>query len=79
MDVNTTILNYIERTDTITWHSCSDQRVFQADLPSRLGVRDIPFYVLTDTLANIIASGNDWQKDIEPSLGVITKKKEEKK
>lgn len=78
MDVNTTILNYIERTDSITWYSCNDQRVFQADLPSRLGIRDLPFYVLTDTLSNIIASGNDWQKDIEPSLGTITKEKETK-
>jgi hypothetical protein len=29
-------------------------------------------------MSNIIASGNDWQKDIEPSLGTITKEKETK-
>lgn len=68
MDVNTTIIDYIERTDTITWHSCSYQKVFQSDLVSRLGIRDIPFFLLTDTANRIIASGVDWQKDIEPIL-----------
>lgn len=72
MDVNATILDYIERTDTITWHSYSDRLAFQSDLASRLGIRDIPFYILADTSCCIIATGNDWQKDIEPHLKRIT-------
>jgi hypothetical protein len=39
-----------------------------AELPSRLGVRDIPYYVLTDTTNRIIASGSDWKNDMEPVL-----------
>lgn len=71
MDVNATILEYIERTDTITWHSYSDRKAFQSDLASRLGIRDVPFFVLTDTACRIIATGADWKKDIEPHLTSI--------
>lgn len=72
MDVNATILDYIERNDSITWHSYCDHKAFQSDLASRLGIRDIPFYILADTSCHIIATGNDWQKDIEPHLKLIT-------
>lgn len=68
MDVNDNILGYIERTDTITWHSYCDQKAFLSDLPSQLGVRDLPLFVLTDTCSRIIAVGSNWNKDIEPTV-----------
>lgn len=68
MDVNNNILGYIERTDTITWHSYCDQKAFLSDLPSQLGVRDLPLFVLTDTCSRIIAVGSNWNKDIEPTV-----------
>ena len=68
MDVNDNILGYIERTDTITWHSYCDQKAFLSDLPTQLGVRDLPLFILTDTCSRIIAVGNDWNKDIEPTV-----------
>lgn len=77
LDVSKTILEYIERTDSILWYSYNDQNLFQADLPSRLGIRDIPYYILTDTTNHIITSGGDWAKDIEPSLKLITSPKDE--
>lgn len=77
MDVNATILAYIERTDSITWHSYADQQVFQSPLASKLGIRDIPYYILTDTTSTIIASGKDWKTDIEPYLPLITSPQEE--
>lgn len=73
LDVGDNVLNYIERNDTVTWHSYCDQKAFQSDLVSRLGIRDIPFYILADTAACIIAAGRDWQKDIEPALTDIIK------
>lgn len=73
LDVGDNVLNYIERTDTVTWHSYCDQKAFQSDLVSRLGIRDIPYYILTDTTARIITAGKDWQKDIEPALAEIIK------
>lgn len=82
MDVNNNIVGYIERTDTITWHSYSDQKAFLSELPSRLGIRDIPFFILTDTCSQIIAVGSDWQKDIEPTLKehiITTKEKDTNK
>lgn len=68
MDVGGNVLNYIERTDTITWHSYCDQMAFQSELVTNLGIRDIPYYILTDTTARIICAGGDWQKDMEPAL-----------
>lgn len=68
LDVNSSALDYIERTDSITWHSYNNKNLFMAELPSRLGVRDIPYYVLTDTTNRIIASGSDWKNDMEPVL-----------
>lgn len=68
MDVNTNIVDYIERTDSITWHSCNYPEIFQAELPSRLGIRSVPYFILSDTANHIIATGSDWKKDIEPSL-----------
>ncbi|MBO5794272.1 MAG: redoxin domain-containing protein [Bacteroidaceae bacterium] len=77
IDLNTNILDYVERTDTITWHSCHAPTLFQSELPSRLGIRDIPYFILTDTATRIICTGSDWQKDIEPALTEITSPKEE--
>lgn len=68
LDVNSSALDYIERTDSITWHSYNNKNLFMAELPSRLGIRDIPYYVLTDTTNRIIASGSDWKNDMEPVL-----------
>ncbi len=73
MDVNASILGYLERSDSITWRSYGDRKAFQSELAVRLGIRDIPYYVLTDTSLCIIATGTDWQKDIEPKLELITK------
>lgn len=71
MDVNKTILEYVERTDTITWHSYADCQVFQSPLASRLGICDIPYVVLADTACRIVATGKDWGKDIAPELEII--------
>lgn len=68
LDLNSSALDYIERTDSITWHSYNNKNLFMAELPSRLGIRDIPYYVLTDTTNRIIASGSDWKNDMEPVL-----------
>lgn len=76
MDVNKNILDYIERTDTITWHSFTNPLVFQSELASKMGIRDLPYFVLSDTTNLILATGKDWQKDIEPMLELITTKPE---
>lgn len=74
MDVNNNVLEYIEKADSITWHSYADNKVFQSPLASRLGVRDIPYVILTDTACRIIATGKDWPKDIAPMLEEIISK-----
>ena len=68
MDVNSVNLSHIEQADTITWHSYGDQKAFQSELVARLGIREVPYYILTDTTCNIIATGSDWDKDIKQSI-----------
>ena len=40
----------------------------------QLGISEIPFFVLTDTLQNVVALGRDWEKDISPHIDKLTKK-----
>lgn len=68
MDVNSMIVEHIEKSDSITWHSYADYKVFQSELASRLGIREVPYYILTDTACKIIATGGDWDKDIKQSI-----------
>ena len=76
MDLNSSMLDYIERTDTISWHSIEDKNGFHATLPSMLELRDIPYYILADTACRIIAAGGDWKNDLEPELNSIIQSKD---
>lgn len=59
LDINTQSLASSERYDSISWHSYCDQQGFASKLASRLGVRDIPYYVLVDKKGIIIESSRD--------------------
>ena len=67
LDVDQGALDYVERTDSVTWHSYCDQKGFQSPLASQLGIRTLPYYILVDTQGRIAQSSADW-KDIEPYL-----------
>lgn len=59
-------LLYIRR-DTITWPNICDYQAWQSPLVKQLGIEDVPYLILTDSLHNIIAQGNKME-DIEPVL-----------
>lgn len=67
LDVDQGALDYVERMDSVTWHSYCDQRGFQSPLASRLGIRTLPYYILIGADGRIMASSSEWQ-DIEPIL-----------
>lgn len=59
LDLDTTILRYTERHDSITYASYCDQRSFMGKLVQELGLRDIPYYILMDPQYNIVDHGRD--------------------
>ena len=67
LDVDQGALDYVERMDSITWHSYCDQMGFQSPLASRLGIRTLPYYVLVDEHGHIAESSDQWT-DIEKHL-----------
>lgn len=67
LDVNTVQLAETERMDSISWHSFCDKRGFASDLASRMGVREIPYFVLADGRGVIVESSTEFA-DIERVL-----------
>ncbi len=56
------------RYDSVTWESRCYLQSWGTPVVEQLGLRDLPFYVLTDEKRIITALGNDWKRDIEPQL-----------
>ena len=56
------------RYDSLTWHSRCYRLTWETPLIKQLNIKDIPYYVLTDSKHKIIALGTDWKRDIEPEL-----------
>ena len=67
LDVDQGALDYVERMDSVTWHSYCDQMGFQSPLASQLGIRTLPYYILVDEQGRIAESSAEW-KDIETNL-----------
>ena len=68
LDADATSLARIEKSDSIDYHSYCDYQCFNSDLVQKWGICDLPFFVLADSALKIIASGSDWQRDIEPYI-----------
>lgn len=59
---------YTVRYDSITWPSRCYRLAWDTPVVQQLGIRDIPYYVLTDTLRRVVALGRNWEKDIAPHI-----------
>jgi hypothetical protein len=68
LDTDTFILSLDERRDSIIWPSVCDRLSWCSPLVQTLGIRELPFFVLTDTAQRVVAFGSRWNKDIAPSL-----------
>lgn len=73
LDSSEELLRDIEARDSINYASYCDHLCFSSPLVEQWGIRDLPFFVLTDANGKIIASGNEWMRDIEPHVGAIKK------
>ena len=68
LDTELSSLKRIEENDSIDYHSYCDFQCFNSPLVQKWGICDLPFFVLVDPSLKIIASGSDWQRDIEPQV-----------
>jgi len=59
---------YTCRYDSITWTSRCYRLSWNTPIVTQLGIKDIPFYILTDHHLVIQALGSDWQHDLQPAL-----------
>lgn len=66
LDTDPVYLRDLERRDSVDFPSYCDFKAFSSDLASQWNIRQLPYFVLVDTSMHIIASGSDWQRDIEP-------------
>lgn len=66
LDTDGAYLRDLEKRDSVNFPSYCDYKAFSSDLAAKWHIRHLPFFVLVDTTQNIIASGSDWSRDIEP-------------
>lgn len=67
LDIDSIGYLLILRRDSVTWPSICDYQAWQSPLVRQLGIEDVPYLILTDSLHNIIAQGST-MNDIEPVL-----------
>jgi hypothetical protein len=68
LDTELPSLKRIEENDSVDYHSYCDFLSFNSPLVQKWGICDLPFFVLVSPESKIIASGSDWQRDIEPQV-----------
>ncbi|MBO7068066.1 MAG: DUF4369 domain-containing protein [Bacteroidaceae bacterium] len=68
LDTESSALKRIEENDSIDYYSYCDYQCFNSLLVQNWGICDLPYFVLADSALKIIASGSDWQRDIEPNI-----------
>ena len=68
LDTQSSTLKRIEENDSVDYHSYCDFQCFNSPLVQKWGICDLPFFVLVGPDLKIIASGSDWQRDIDPYI-----------
>lgn len=71
LDASMYSLQRIEKRDSVDYHSYCDFRCFDSPLAKRWGITRLPYFILVGPDMNIIAKGDDWQKDIDPKYSKL--------
>ena len=66
LDVEDSELKSVERRDSVDFPSYCDFKCWNSPLVQQWGIKELPFFILTDENRKIIATGTNWAKDIEP-------------
>ena len=68
LDCDDKELQRIEKADSVDYYSFCDFQSFNSPLVLQWGITDLPFFVLVGPDQKIIATGQDWPRDIEPKV-----------
>lgn len=60
--------------DSITWDSRCYRQSWNTPIVKKLGIKELPYYILTDQQLQVKALGRDWKKNIEPHAHKLIKK-----
>ena len=71
LDADSSSLARIEQNDSVDYYSYCDYQCFNSLLVQKLGICDLPYFVLVDANLKIVASGTDWPRDIEPHISKL--------
>ena len=71
LDVNPQDYTSTCRYDSIVWESRCYRQSWSTPVVEQLGIRELPYYVLTDDSLRVVAFGTDWKNDIQPSAQKI--------
>ena len=66
-----TYRDYESIEDTVRWKTYCDFRGWSSPLVSKYGIRNLPYMILVDSRGRVAAMGNDYNRDIKPSLEKI--------
>lgn len=66
LDVEEKPLHNVELQDSVDYPSYCDYLCWRSPLVRQLGIADLPYFVLVDSTQQVVASGTNWQRDIEP-------------
>lgn len=68
LDVNKASLQTMERIDSVSWTSYCDFKAWNSPLVKQFNITSIPFCILVDPQQRIIATGDNFDKDILPKI-----------
>ena len=71
LDTDDAALKRIEEKDSINYYSYCDFQCFNSQLAQKWCICDLPYFVLVGPDLKIIASGSDWQRDIDPQIQTL--------
>ncbi len=71
LDTDAGYLRDVEKRDSVDFCNYCDYKAFSSPLVQKWNIRDLPFIVLVSPESEIIASGTDWKKDIEPKARAL--------
>lgn len=73
LDFDSAQYAYSRRADSIDYDRRRYPQIWDAPICELLAIQHIPYYILTDTLRQVVALGTDWKTEIKPELDRLLK------
>lgn len=73
LDFDSAQYAYSRRADSIDYDRRRYPQIWDAPICELLAIQHVPYYILTDTLRQVVALGTDWKNEIKPELDRLLK------